>query len=147
MDGDAGIVAGLVPERCRAISCCDIDGLGLIAGGVGVVLSCAAEADGRNRRRGATEPTAINGCLRSSGVGATPLADWLSVDAVVPLPLRWRSLYFSIASASRSRMRVAIGDKADAGLPDGGMRWDCPEGEAVENEPLPDELADGWAGE
>jgi hypothetical protein len=38
------------------------------------------------------------------------------VDEVPWLPLRLRLRYFSMASASRSRMRFAIGDKADAGL-------------------------------
>ena len=38
------------------------------------------------------------------------------VDAVVALPLRCLSLYFSMASASRSRIRVAIGDNTEAGF-------------------------------
>ena len=35
---------------------------------------------------------------------------------MVALPLRCLSLYFSIASASRSRIRVAIGDSTEAGF-------------------------------
>jgi len=90
--------------------------------GCGLLRSCAAEAEGRNRRRGATDPTVTSEFkgLRSSPSGAGPAEelfwDCVSVDAVVALPLRWRNLYFSIASASRSLMRVAIGDKADAGF-------------------------------
>ena len=41
---------------------------------------------------------------------ADSFCDGASVEAVAALPLRWRSLYFSIASASTARMRDAIGD-------------------------------------
>jgi hypothetical protein len=40
-----------------------------------------------------------------------PFWDRVSVDAVPELPLRARLRYFSIASASLSNIRVAIGDK------------------------------------
>ena len=71
----------------------------------------------------------------------------LSVDAVVPLPLRCRSLYFSIASASRSRIRVAIGDSAEAGFETwlgrrvAELGWEM--GEDVNPNVLLVELADG----
>ena len=39
-----------------------------------------------------------------------PLCDLVSVEAVPELPLRARLKYFSIASASLSNIRVAIGD-------------------------------------
>lgn len=48
-----------------------------------------------------------------------PFCDLLSVEEVPWLPLRFRLKYFSIASASRSRIRFAIGDSADAGLTGG----------------------------
>ena len=116
-------IAGLVPERVRG-SCDELEG---IVRGCGLDRSWAAEADGRNRRRGATEPTVTNDDsaeISSSssfgggagGVDTDSCWDGLSVDAVVALPLRCRILYFSIASASRSRIRVAIGDRAEAGF-------------------------------
>lgn len=118
-------VAGLVPDRFRSISCCEEGELWGNVRACGLLRSCAAEAEGRNRRRGATEPTVtseFNGLISSKGWdgpaedGFDPFCEWASVEAVVALPLRCRSLYFSIASASRSLMRVAIGDSADAGL-------------------------------
>ena len=42
---------------------------------------------------------------------------------VLPLPLLFRFIYWAIASASRSRTRVAIGDSTDAAfdVPEGGI--------------------------
>lgn len=62
-----------------------------------------------------------------------------AVEFVVALPLRCLSLYFSIASASRSRIRVAIGDNTDAGLETIEL------GDKVGK--LLVELPEGWAGE
>jgi hypothetical protein len=45
-----------------------------------------------------------------------PFCERMSVDVVPALPLRFLILYFSIASASRSNIRVAIGDNALDGL-------------------------------
>jgi hypothetical protein len=59
-----------------------------------------------------------------------PVCDFVSVEA---LPLRFRLMYFSIASASRSRIRVAIGDRAAAGLCKGATGGP---GEETENVPV-----------
>lgn len=110
-----------------------------------------AEADGLNRRRGATDPTVTNECRAarssSSAGGAidelgVPFCEGESVvDAVVALPLRCLILYFSIASASRSRIRVAIGDNTEAGF----EATDAPPGDRAGK--LLVELPEGWAGE
>lgn len=91
----------------------------------GELLSCAADHDGRNRLRGDVEPVIAN---ELSAVISSPFADGpadvkldagttcdlaLSVEEVSPLPLRFRLLYFSISSASRSRIRSTMGDKND----------------------------------
>lgn len=91
----------------------------------GELLSCAADHDGRNRLRGDVEPVIAN---ELSAVISSPFADGpadvkldigttcglaLSVEEVSPLPLRLRLLYFSISSASRSRIRSTMGDKND----------------------------------
>jgi hypothetical protein len=49
-----------------------------------------------------------------------PFCDLLSVDAVPALPLRFLLMYFSISSASRSRMRFTIGD-SELGCTRGGL--------------------------
>lgn len=46
----------------------------------------------------------------------TPFTELVSPEDVPALPLRFRFLNFAIASASRSRMRVAMGERTDAGL-------------------------------
>jgi hypothetical protein len=83
----------------------------------GFVRSCAAEADGR-RRRGVTVPLATWARDEMSSPSAEgpaeeknePFADLLSVEE---LPERVRAfMYFSRASASRSRIRFATGDSA-----------------------------------
>ena len=140
-------MAGLVPDRLRG----SFDAFVVIVSGCVLLRSCAAEADGRNRRRGATDPSAVMSSLSfgggAGGGDAESFCDGVSVDAVVALPLRCRSLYFSIASASRSRMRVAIGDRAEAGF---GATWGkrvaelgCEMGDAVKPNVLLVELADG----
>ncbi len=86
-----------------------------------------------------------------AGGDTDSFCEGLSVEVVVALPLRCRSLYFSIASASRSRMRVATGDRADAGFGAGcGRRvaelgWEM--GDAEKPNVLLVELAEGWPGE
>ena len=80
----------------------------------------------------------------------SPPCEGPSVDAVVALPLRWRSLKLSIAAASRSRIRVAMGDNAEAGFEGLGRRvaelgWET--GEEVNPNVLLEEPADGWPGE
>lgn len=149
-------IAGLVPDRLRGSPW-----LGGTDSGWGFVRNCAAEADGRKRRRGATEPIVpiddsaeISSVSFGGGAGGgdvDSLWEGLSVDAVVALPLRCRSLYFSIASASRSRIRVAIGDNADAGLelPVGKRVAEpgCETGDVAKPNVLLVELADGCPGE
>ena len=91
--------------------------------GVCVLLrSCAADNEGRNTFRGVLVPLArfdesddISSPLADGPADekVDPFCDLVSVDA---LPLRFRLIYFSMASASRSRIRVAIGDRAAAGL-------------------------------
>lgn len=76
---------------------------------------------------------------------AEPFCDVASVDTVAPLPLRLRSLYFSIASMSRSRMRFATGDRPGA-APGAGARLPCGAGlgdGTLRILLLPTELADG----
>ena len=74
-----------------------------------------------------------------------PFSEGVSVEAVAALPLRWRSLYFCISSASRSRMRVAIGDKPVATLWAGARaEWGCGVGEGtLKTLLLPAEFAEG----
>lgn len=87
----------------------------------------------------------------AGGGDTDSFCEGLSVDAVVALPLRCRILYFSIASASRSRIRVAIGDRADAGFeaPFGRRvaELGCDIGDAANPKVLVEELADGWPAE
>lgn len=85
------------------------------------------------------------------GGEADSFCDGLSVDAVVALPLLCRNLYFSIASASRSRIRVAIGDRADAGFEllfgSRDAEFGCEMGEGANPNVLVEELADGCPAE
>lgn len=79
----------------------------------------------------------------------------MSVDAVPALPLRFLNLYFSIASASRSSIRVAIGDNAFDGLvAELGIEYvpvlpadDNPYGCGGFEEPLEGRCANRWEGE
>jgi hypothetical protein len=71
--------------------------------------------EGRNRRRGVLDPLEVNSAEISSPFAEGPTLEKFDPFSVPELPLRFRLRYFSIASASRSRMRVAI---ADAGLLD-----------------------------
>jgi hypothetical protein len=105
-----------------------------------LLLSCAADNDGRKIFRGVLVPLAWfdESDVMSSTLaeGPTdekvdPVCDFVSVEA---LPLRFRLIYFSIASASRSSIRVAIGDSAAAGLCRGGARGGP--GEETENVPV-----------
>ena len=76
---------------------------------------------------------------------AEPFPDVASVDAVAALPLRFRSLYFSIASMSFSRMRFAMGDRPGAAA-GAGARLPCGVGVGdgtLRILLLPTELADG----
>ena len=79
--------------------------------------SCAALAEGLSNLLGRTEPFTsefIGGMTSSrSNPFSRPIdsaCDGASVEVVPALPLRFLSLYFSIASASLSNIRVAIGD-------------------------------------
>lgn len=117
--------SGSVPDRFRVSSWREAEvEFGDIMGW-GVPRNCAAEADGRSsRRRGATDPTVTRDWRDAMSSSpdfppddtAEPFSEGVSVEAVAALPLRCRSLYFSIASASRSRMRVAMGDSPAATL-------------------------------
>jgi hypothetical protein len=84
------------------------------------VRSCAAENEGLRLLRGvvdpvmATEASAVISSPFADGpaeVKLIPFCDLLSVDDVPPLPLRFLLIYFSISSASRSRIRFTIGDR------------------------------------
>ena len=125
-DDVLGLVAvGLVPERLRNVS----GGVTLVVimeGGCVFALNCAADTEGRKFFRGVLVP--LTGRDVSDDISSPladgpadekvdPFCDFVSVDA---LPLRFRRMYFSIASASRSSIRVAIGDSAAAGLGKGG---------------------------
>lgn len=76
--------------------------------------------DGRNRR-GVVDPLGgrlvdtSSSCNEGHAAPADedPFCDLLSVEDVPWLPLRFLFMYFSIASASLSRTRVANGDRAD----------------------------------
>lgn len=112
----ACIVAGLVPERFRDVSwdACVVT----MNGGLGLVLSCAADSDGRSRRLG-VGPLAGNDAISSplaEGPADDGFDEFWDLTSVDPLPLRLRRRYFSIAFASCSRTRLAIGERADAGL-------------------------------
>jgi len=115
--------AGFVPDRIRgsvgwntfAMSMAEDDTDSL------PVRSCAAEKEGRKRLLGVLDPlTAGDVSEKISSPFAEgpaeekvdPFWDLLSVDE---LPDRFRRMYFSIASASRSRMRVAMGDSEIVG--------------------------------
>lgn len=130
---------GFVPDRLRNESV----GVALVVtidGGCVLLLSWAADNEGRNSFRGVVVP--LTGMEASDVISSPlaegpaeeklePLADFVSVDA---LPLRFRLKYFSIASASRSRIRVAIGDNAAAGFGNGCV-WEGP-GDDTENVPV-----------
>jgi hypothetical protein len=115
--GFARMVVGFVPARVRGPS----GGTG--GGGDLGVRSWAADTDGRSCfRRGATDPCRGREDISSpfaegpADEGFDEYWDLISVDA---LPLRFRRMYFSIASASCRSVRVAMGVSADAGLADG----------------------------
>ena len=85
------------------------------------VRSCAAEKEGRRRLRGVLEPLAAGDVREEMSSPLEegpadekfdPFWDLLSVDE---LPDRLRRIYFSMASASRSRIRVAMGDSEMVG--------------------------------
>lgn len=111
-----------------------------------VVRSCAADTEGRSLR-GVTDPL-TNAVMSSpladgpADANVEPFWDLVSVDEVPWLPLRLRNKYFSIASASRSLMRFAIGDKAEAGL-GGGLSRD-PFGGAWNVVPFEGTPCGGW---
>lgn len=108
---------GFVPALFRDASLC--------AGCVGIgteegeVRSCAAEKDGRRSLREAIVPVIASEEMLSSSSplagdptepNVSPACDLLSVEDVPALPLRFRLMYFSISSASRSRIRFTMGD-------------------------------------
>jgi hypothetical protein len=121
-----------VPDRVRSISRDDEPFMEFDV----LSLSWAADAEGRSKRRGATDPF-TNDRISSLVVAEPtdePFCDGaVSADVVleVPaLPLRFLNLYFSIASASRSSIRVAMGDNTLEGL---RARFRLKEGEGTEN--------------
>jgi len=141
---------GPVPER---ILCSGCSGVGERGG------SCDrrwdADIEGRSRF-GVVEPLEGNPSdTRLSPFaegpveeGCDPFIDLLSVDE---LSLRFRLMYFSIASASRSLTREANWDSAEEGLA-GGFNW--PGNVALAEAVWPmtsggwyKELADGWEGD
>lgn len=146
-EGCAGrALPGFVPARFREASTCDA--CGGTAAVEGAFRSCAADHDGRNRRlRGVVEPVMA---MVPRAVISSPFDDGpadvkpgggatcdllLSVDEVPPLPLRFRRLYFSISSASRSRIRLTM-NEACVGV-GGFSNRDCGgPGEGSENVPL-----------
>lgn len=143
--------SGSVPDRLRDSDCRVEFG---DTRGCGAARNCAAEADGRSIRRGATDPTVTSDCKDAISSSpdflplddtADPFSDGVSVDVVAALPLRCRSLYFSIASASRSRMRLAMGDRLGATVWAGASdEYGCGVGEGTLNRLLlPAELAEG----
>lgn len=124
----------------------------------GALRSCAAENEGRKRRRAAIDPLTSGNEARSSsftvgpeGIALLPRGGEETIDSVVltsvdPLPLRFRRRYASIAFASCSRTRDAIGDSADTGLEMDDksvlLEYENPgEGEAENVLALPDEEA------
>jgi len=129
---------GFVPDRIRDSGCCGA--FSATTGGSSIeVLSCAADIDGRNSFRGVDDP--LDGEV--SEVMSSPFAegpaeekdepfwDLLSVEE---LPDRLRFMYFSMASASRSRMRVATGERENVGLAGALRRDGCDSmGEVTEN--------------
>jgi hypothetical protein len=113
---------GLVPARWRSSVGEEFDASGPLR-------SWEAETDGRNRR---CIPSVFFDMLFRE-VMSSPLAegpadekllepfcDLLSVDV---LPLRVRRMYFSIASASRSRILVITGETLDD--TEAALRVDC----------------------
>ena len=82
-----------------------------------LLLSWAALAEGLSNLLGCTEPFTNEFIGGTTSSRSTPfrcpidsVCDGASVEVVPALPLRFLRLYFSIASASLSNIRVAIGD-------------------------------------
>jgi hypothetical protein len=135
-EGGAGRVGpGFVPDRMRDSGCGD--GFFLTpGGGSAVVLNCAADNEGLNIFRGVDDP--LDGDVSMSSPfmeGPTeekddPFWDLLSVEE---LPDRLRLINFSIASASRSRMRVATGERENVWLAGALSNDGCMGGDATEN--------------
>ena len=101
-------------------------------------LSCAALAEGLSNLLGCTDPFTSEFIGGTTSSRSTPfrcpidsVCDGVSVEVVPALPLRFLRLYFSIASASLSNIRVAIGDSVfcDACTPE----FTEMEGEGTEN--------------
>jgi hypothetical protein len=128
IEPDAATV-GLVPARFLDVVSCEGVCVVTIKG---AFRSCAAENEGRKRRRAAIDPLTSGSEARSSPFTDGPeetrvlptgapgegeeTPDSVVLTSVDPLPLRFRRRYASIALASCSRTRDAIGDSADAGL-------------------------------
>ena len=103
-----------------------------------LLLSWAALAEGLSNLLGCTEPFTNEFIGGTNSSRSTPfrypiesVCDGASVEVVPALPLRFLCLYFSIASASLSNIRVAIGDSVFCvvGTPEFTER----EGEGTEN--------------
>lgn len=98
--------------------------------------SCAAEREGLKLFRGDVDPMMpmeVNAVISSpfadgpAEVKFIPFCDLLSVDDVPALPLRFLLMYFSISSASRSRIRFTIGD-SELACVSGGLSVSACEG-------------------
>ena len=103
-----------------------------------LLLSWAALAEGLNNLLGCTEPFTNEFIGGTTSSRSTPfrypldsVCDGVSVEVVPALPLRFLFLYFSIASASLSNIRVAIGDNVFC--VDGTPEFTENEGEGTEN--------------
>lgn len=102
-----------------------------------LLLSCAALAEGLSNLLDCTEAFTSEFIGGTTSSRSTPfncptdsVCDGASVEVVPALPLRFLRLYFSIASASLSNIRVAIGDSVFCiGMPEFTER----EGEGAEN--------------
>jgi hypothetical protein len=111
---------GVVPDRMRDSGCCDV--FFATTGGVSVeVLNWAADIEGRRNFRGVVDP--LDGDVSDpmsspfddgpAEEREEPFWDLLSVEE---LPDRLRIMYFSMALASRSRTRDAIGESENVAL-------------------------------
>ena len=131
----AGISIGFVPDLDLSISW-----LLLLINPypLPLLLSWAALAEGLSNLLGCTEPFTnefIGGTTSSKSIPfrcpIDSVCDGVSVEVVPALPLRFLNLYFSIASASLSNIRVAIGDSVFCD--DCGPEFTEREGEGIEN--------------
>ena len=114
---------GFVPDLDLSISWLAL----LTNTGPPLLLSWAALTEGLRNLLDCTEPftkASFGGTASSQSAPfrcpTESVCDGASVDVVPALPLRFLRLYFSIASASLSNIRVVIGDNVlyDIGVPE-----------------------------